>query len=325
MAKIVAGMASSHAFTLMEPDTWDKFRSMNRRIYAGRFGDEPPENPRIAQESDEYIRQRYSKVRQGLQTMHDRLRATNVDALVIVGDDQDENFINEIPQFAIYTGDQYTISNPMAGPVDGRIYQNCPELAELMYRRAVDDSFDVTGYHSFPEDKLSAHAVGPLLAHITPEGDIPVVPVFIESIHVPAPNPRRCYEFGQSLRRSIESWEGGDRVAVCASGGLSHFSAGYPYEDLEDRDGVAYGSLDEEFDQYLINKLESGRGHELVNLSNKDLLDHGEVEFRSWMVLLGMVGGDIPAEMLAYEPFYRAIMAMGLAYWNLDPVALNTA
>ena len=37
------------------------------------------------------------------------------------------------------------------------------------------------------------------------------------------PNPKRCYDFGRTLRSAIEAWPTKARVAILASGGLSHF------------------------------------------------------------------------------------------------------
>ena len=51
---------------------------------------------------------------------------------------------------------------------------------------------------------------------------IPTVAVFM-NIHYP-PNrlhPRRCWRFGQAVRRALESWPGNERVAVVGTGGLS--------------------------------------------------------------------------------------------------------
>jgi aromatic ring-opening dioxygenase catalytic subunit (LigB family) len=37
------------------------------------------------------------------------------------------------------------------------------------------------------------------------------------------PTPKRCYVLGQALHQAVESWPSDKRVAVIASGGLSHF------------------------------------------------------------------------------------------------------
>jgi len=53
--------------------------------------------------------------------------------------------------------------------------------------------------------------------------DIPMVPVMINTFFPPnQPTPARCYALGRSLRKAIDSWDSDKRVAVIASGGLSH-------------------------------------------------------------------------------------------------------
>jgi hypothetical protein len=63
-----------------------------------------------------------------------------------------------------------------------------------------------------------------------------------------------------------------------------------------------------------------GQTEEIVKLSSKDLLDHGEIELRSWMIVLGAVG-SARAEVLAYEPLYRGLMGMGVARWAVHNYA----
>ena len=53
---------------------------------------------------------------------------------------------------------------------------------------------------------------------------IPTVPIMLNTYYPPnQPTPKRCYALGQALRQAIESWLSAKRVAVIASGGLSHF------------------------------------------------------------------------------------------------------
>jgi len=46
-------MASSHAFTLLDPEKWDEVRERNRAGYKRRYGVEPPVQPKVAEESPE--------------------------------------------------------------------------------------------------------------------------------------------------------------------------------------------------------------------------------------------------------------------------------
>src|SRR5712691_11659215 len=74
-------------------------------------------------------------------------------------------------------------------------------------------------------------------------------------------------------------------------------------------------SISEEFDRRLLSWMAAAQGHLLADLSSEDLLANGGIEMRSWITVLGAVG-DTAAQVLAYEPFYSAIMAMGVAYWQ---------
>jgi hypothetical protein len=61
-----------------------------------------------------------------------------------------------------------------------------------------------------------------------------------------------------------------------------------------------------------------GKMSKLAGLSSAELLDHGDIELRSWIVLAGAVG-EVPARVLAYEPLYRGLMGMAVAQWPLNP------
>ena len=53
---------------------------------------------------------------------------------------------------------------------------------------------------------------------------VPSVMVTVNAFFPPnQPTVRRCHAFGQSILRAIQSWESDARVALIASGGLTHF------------------------------------------------------------------------------------------------------
>jgi len=151
---------------------------------------------------------------------------------------------------------------------------------------------------------------------VDPANAIPIVPIFVNAIHEPAPSPARCYRLGQIIRSAIESFDGVDTVGIYASGGLSHFTGGYPWRHY--KGAHTHGFIDEAFDHHLIEEMTRGHGSALAQLSGSDLLDHGEIEFRSWLVALGAIG-DVMPDFIEYQPFYRAIMGMGVGAWTLAP------
>lgn len=312
MGTIVAAMASSHAFAVLQPERWDELRERNRKVYAERQGSEPPVHPRVSEETWNDIETRYGRVRRGLLELRRTIRETKPDALVVIGDDQNENFTSQnVPQLAIYTGNEAVLFDRLAK--EARTYPCDGETARVFLDEAVKAGFDLSFSESFPESRLLSHAhAEPLMRILLPEADIPIVPIYVNAIHCPGPTPARCYAFGQVISDIIRNRLGDKRIALYASGGLSHFTAGYPWRVY--RGPFGYGAISENFDRKIIRWMTGGQVDQIAKLTSNELLDHGDIEFRSWIIAIGAVGAT-PAEMLAYEPLYRGLMGMGVARW----------
>jgi len=164
------------------------------------------------------------------------------------------------------------------------------------------------------EDRLLDHAHHEPLRFIDPQGGIPVVPVFLNSIHHPGPTPRRCYDLGRALRVAIETYAPGKRILVYSSGGFSHFTAGYPWRHYHGPHTL--GSISVEFDQEIVARLRAGDQERLAELSSQDLLDNGQVELRQTIVLAGMLRTGAIPDFLHYVPFYRAGMGIAVGIWT---------
>lgn len=313
MADLVAAAATSHAFALRDPAGWDEGRLGNQKGFERRYGWMPETPPEVEQETDEDVAYRYGKVSRGHDTIVERFDALKLDALIILGNDQDEEFSEQsiAPQLAIFTGKEFTTRA-------GVKFSGSPELAYHLLKFTVDQGFDVTRFEGLPDGILKAHAFGPVLERVRPEANVPVVPIYIESFRLPCPSPARCYAFGQALAAAVRAWPGNNRIGVVASGGISHYPQSFPFQYAENVPMAKHGNVDHEYDRKLFDLMGEGRYEELTKLSNQDLLDHGDTELHSWITLLGMVG-NTKAEVLAYEPFFRAIMGMGVAYWDLEP------
>jgi len=318
MGKVVAGMASSHAYALVNPTGWEAMRQRTKANYKRRFGVEPPLDPKIAEETLEGNQERYSRVSAGFDFFREKLRQKKPDALILIGDDQDEHFTEQnVPQFAIYVGDGFFNTERSLGGVRtrGSKYASHSALAQSLLDGLVDRDFDMSFCRTFPNSELISHAHGPILKMVMPEAEIPVVLIFVNAIHVPAPSPARCYGLGRAIKEIVESRPADERVAIYASGGLSHFTAGYPWKHY--KGSYSVGSISEEFDRKAVAHMAKGDGEKLTQLTSQDLLDNGGIEMRSWITLVGAVG-KVPAKVLAYEPFYSGVMGMGVAYWELE-------
>ena len=311
---LVAAFATSHAYTFQEPETWDKRRERSKANVAKKAGRRAADTPEALAETLEDNRRRYAAIREAHAAIRERLRRARADAVLLVGDDQAENFTaDNMPQLLVYTGEDY-IADDWDRKLAATI-ANHPAVARAIVSGCVEEGFDVCWSEEFKEGKLISHAHTEPILYLIRESGVPVVPVFVNAVNPPAPTAARCYAFGQALARVIARELGDKRLVLCASGGLSHFSPSHPWAHHV---GSRYvGDIAVEFDERIVAWMRTGEGEKLARLGSRELIENGEGELRQWIVLLGAIGGARP-EFLVYEPLYRSIMGMGVAYWNLE-------
>src|SRR5262245_33741001 len=194
MSTLTAGMASSHAATVVEPTKWDKGRAANRESYARRYGTEPPYHPKASQETMEIRQARYKWIKDGLDFLRSKLQEIRTDAVILVGDDQDENFSEESwPQHSLWVGEEciHTLNEGSKCDPLPR-YEAHAAVAKDLLTGLVERDFDVSYSKSFPDQELRSHAHCQILDRILPEANIPVIPVFVNATHPPIISPRRC-------------------------------------------------------------------------------------------------------------------------------------
>jgi hypothetical protein len=129
----------------------------------------------------------------------------------------------------------------------------------------------------------------------------PNVPVYQNTFFPPSQSTaKRSYRFGQVIKEAIESWPLEKRVAVFASGGMSHFV------------------IDEAFDRKFVGALKSRDKDYLTSIPLKDL-QSGTSELKSWISLAGLLeGASAEVHEIDYVPCYRSPAGTGTAngfYW----------
>jgi aromatic ring-opening dioxygenase catalytic subunit (LigB family) len=200
-------------------------------------------------------------------------------------------FIDNMPAFCIGMFDEF------AGPVEARNrdvgypYRRVPShlaFARYLVERGLDDGVDWAVSESWDVD----HGMMVPLHKLDPAGRHKMVPVFINCASPPLPSPRRCYRVGAWLADAIQRWDGGRRVGIIATGGLSH-SVG----------SLQQGFIDEAFDRRFLGLFCAGDGERLASLSDAEIAASGTSsgEVRSWIMLAGAFAGK-KAECLFYEP-----------------------
>lgn len=111
----------------------------------------------------------------------------------------------------------------------------------------------------------------------------PIVPLVLNCLEPPMPSPARCAAWGRLLAQAIATYPGSARIAILASGGLSH-SIGEP----------TMGAIDPAFDAACIAAFEAG-GDEAVATFLEDALPaagNGGHEVRTWAVAHAAAGGN---------------------------------
>jgi gallate dioxygenase len=86
----------------------------------------------------------------------------------------------------------------------------------------VTDEFDMSFFQDKPLDHGFFSPMSVLLDRVGGGWPAMVVPLQVGVLQFPIPSAARCYRLGQALRRAIESYPDDIRVAVVATGGLSH-------------------------------------------------------------------------------------------------------
>ena len=74
---------------------------------------------------------------------------------------------------------------------------------------------------AYSEDAELGHAFSIPFEYVIGKRNIPVVPFFTNVYVPPLPTPRRCEALGKAIAEIVKGRK--ERVAIIASGGMSHF------------------------------------------------------------------------------------------------------
>ena len=120
-----------------------------------------------------------------------------------------------------------------------------------------------------------------------------MVPILLNTYFPPnVPTAARCHDVGLLLRQVVEADTSALRVAIVASGGLSHFV------------------VDEALDQSVIAALSSRDQSVLRNLP-RCALNSGSSEILNWVLTAGVMNG-VPVKWSEYLPLYRTPAGTGI-------------
>jgi gallate dioxygenase len=141
--------------------------------------------------------------------------------LVVFNDHVTSFFFDHYSQFALGIGESYAVADEGGGPRDLPPVRGHARLAHHIAAALVADEFDLSYFQDKPLDHGCFSPLSMLWPH-EPAWPGAIVPLQIGVLEFPIPSARRCYRLGQSLRRAIHSYPEDLKVALVATGGLSH-------------------------------------------------------------------------------------------------------
>lgn len=322
MAKIVLGVGTSHTplFTLASTD-WQHRSAADRAnqalnlsegrllTYEELLAEVGPIYEETARPAE--LERKAALCEKALDRLASEIEAARPDVVLIVGDDQGELFgPSNQPALAICHNDALMTSDAFGrkGSPDWvlqmgkgymmderRIIIGHAEFALKMITGLVDKGVDVATVAEIPKDSRAGlgHAFGFVVKRLLGPRKIPIVPILLNTYYPPnVPTAARCHDIGALMREVIEE-EGSDlRVAIIASGGLSHFV------------------VDEALDRSVIEAFEK-RDHAVLRTLPRCALNSGSSEILNWVMAAGAVD-SIPVKWSAYLPLYRTPAGTGV-------------
>ena len=318
------GLGCSHGpIILTPPEAWHRSRE---RIFGRNPNFQPP--PALVNElgDDNGLTQDridQQKVVEAFEVMRDRLHEWNPDVVMVIGDDQSENFKQDnLPPFCLYTGDEVDgypfrniggSNNSWDAAAETKFTFQCPQrFSKDMRNFLIRDGIDMATSSALKGwDWGLAHAIINPLVYLDPEGKFPLLPLFVNCYgeeagpdYPPRPTAKRCYEVGQSIRRFLDTRA--ERVAIVASSSWSHSFLAHKHN---------CSAIDLETDRRYLDLVREGYGSQLAEVTPEELQDSGDHEILNWIIALGVLG-DVPAEIVDVRESHTQLAFRVAALWG---------
>jgi aromatic ring-opening dioxygenase catalytic subunit (LigB family) len=264
------------------------------------------------------LEERSARCTANIATLSQILTDARLDSLIIVGDDQHEQFFEDnMPAILVYWGETIE-NNPLHMEEDApafwrkarsqfhetaqsRQYPVDAKLGLHLIERLVEQGFDVSQSKRLAREHGEGHAFGFVHRRLMNDHVMPIVPVALNTYFPPnQPRPRRCFELGKAIREAVRTNKNSARVGILASGGLSHFT------------------VDEELDRGLLDACKRNDRAALSSMP-AEKLNSGSSEIRNWITVAG-AASHLKVDWQEYVPCYRSAAGtgcgMGFSVWR---------
>jgi 2,3-dihydroxyphenylpropionate 1,2-dioxygenase len=229
------------------------------------------------------------------------------DVLVVIGPDHfHANFYDVMPPFLIGAGaaEGFGDYGSRSGPFD-----IATDMAWSVFEDVSAAGFDP----ALSLDLVADHGIVQAIELVGPQVPIPIVPVIVNCAGPPLPSLHRCRDFGGALGKALRSADGGARVLIVSSGGLSHWIPSTEPR-VKALGGTTTARVNGAFDRWFLEQVRDGRLDRLAALQPDEVVEragNGGQEVRTWLV--GLAAAEATVAWTDYEPVPQWLTGMGAA------------
>jgi gallate dioxygenase len=239
------------------------------------------------------------------------IAAKQPDVLLMVYNDHVTSFFfDHYSAFTLGVGTQWEVADEGGGARDLPPIAGHPALAAHIGQSLMMEEFDMAFFQDRPLDHGIFSPLSVMCPH-EPGWPVKLLPLQMGVLQFPVPSARRCWKLGQALRRAIESYPEDIKVAIVATGGLSHQVHG-------ERAGFNNPEWDERFLDLFERDPEA-----LADITQAEYAALGGMEGAEvimWLVMRGALAAQVQCTHRAY---YLPSMT-GIATAIYEPVTQAT-
>lgn len=230
---------------------------------------------------------------------------TRPTSVIVISDDHLHNFfLDNFPAFCIGAADTYQSPAEHWLKTEKHSLAGDTGLSAHLLGEALQAGFDP----AFSMQLILDHGVLTPLVLAGLSRQVSVVPLLVNCVQPPLPTMKRCLQWGRMLRDAIRSYPRADRVAILATGGISHDVA-----------TPRMGMVNEAFDREFLRLLGANDDEQLADYAAAHVNEagNGAEEIRNWLIAHAAAAGS-RFEVQFYRPLPSWYTGIGLARWHVS-------
>ncbi|KUO50798.1 MAG: protocatechuate 3,4-dioxygenase [Sphingomonadales bacterium BRH_c42] len=208
------------------------------------------------------------------------------DVVILVYNDHASFFdMKIIPTFAIGCGERFNICDEGWGPRPVPVVEGHPDLAWHIAQSLILDEFDMTVVNEMDVD----HGLTVPMSMMFGQPDkwpVKVVPLAVNVVTYPPPSGNRCWALGEAIKRAVESFPEDLNVQIWGTGGMSH-----------QIQGPRAGLINQEWDNMFLDGLvgDSDALRHIPHIEYLRETGSEGIEMVMWLIMRGALGRQTKA------------------------------